>query len=233
MGFIILVGKQESFSSAMLNESLSLYFICRDAPHQNWRVQMKMQNVTVILSLSLTALLSGSVVAAPAGKSVVDVHYLDPGNTMVYDASSQLVRTDKGVSMTIDTNGLYAGAYTNWWVVFNNPGACENPIPAIGADCGLADLDLAAVYGSVLYATGNVVDEDGEGGFAGHLKVGDTGGALFGPGLQDSRGAEIHIVVRYHGPVIPAMMPAQIMTVGGGCGVYDCMDVQAAAHSPQ
>jgi len=192
---------------------------------------MKMQNVTVILSLSLTALLSGSIMAAPADKSVVVVHYLSDNST-VPGASSQLVRTNRGVSMNIKTNDLTPGAYTNWWIVFNNPGACENPIPAIGAACGFNDLALPAVNASVLYATGNVVDEDGEGGFAAHLKVGDTDGALFGPGLMNPRGAEIHILVRDHGEVIPAMMPAQIMTVGGGCMVNVCTDVQAAAHSP-
>jgi hypothetical protein len=55
---------------------------------------------------------------------------------------------------------------------------------------------------------------------------------LCGPGLLDPRGAEIHILVRYHGVVIPAMMPAQIMTVGGGCLINDCEVLQAAAHSP-
>jgi hypothetical protein len=190
---------------------------------------MKMQNVTVLLSLSLTALLSGSVMAGPAAISVVNVNYLSD-ETAVPGASSKLVRTDRGVSMTIDTNDLDPGAYTNWWIIFNNPGECTNPIPAIGAACSPDDFGNQDVEGSVLYATGNVVDEDGEGGFAAHLKMGDTGGALFGPGLLDSRGAEIHILVRGHGPVIPAMMPAQIMTVGGGCN--PCTDAQAAAHSP-
>lgn len=195
-----------------------------------------MQNLRVILGITLTALLSGSVMAAPAGISVVDVHYLDPGSTMVYDASSKLVRTNKGVSMTIDTNGLYAGAYTVWWIIFNNPSACAHPIPAIGAMCGAEDLGYDPdVYPDVLYATGNVVDEDGEGGFAARLNMGDTSGSLFGPnapGLMYPRHAEIHLVVRHHGEVIPSMMPAQIMTIGGGCGVNDCMDVQGAAHSP-
>jgi hypothetical protein len=177
---------------------------------------MKMQNVTVILSLSLTALLSGSVMAGPAAISVVDVHYFTD-NSMVSGASSKLVRTTRGVSMSIDTNDL-------------DPGACNNPIPEIGAACGLGDFPDLDVGASVLYATGNVVDEDGEGGFAAHLKMGDTDGALFGPGLLDPWGAEIHILVRHHGPVIPAMMPSQIMTVGGGCN--PCTDAQAAAHSP-
>ena len=192
---------------------------------------MKMQNLKVILGITLTALLSGSVMAAPAGISVVDVHWLSDDSPVHY-ASSKLVRTNRGVSMNIKTNDLTPGAYTNWWIVFNNPGACVNPIPAIGAACGAPDLSVDGVDASVLYATGNVVDEDGEGGFAAHLKVGDTGGALFGPGLMNPRGAEIHIVVRDHGEVIPAMMPAQIMTVDGGCGVNDCTDVQGAAHSP-
>ena len=193
---------------------------------------MKIQILRVILGITLTALLSGSVMAAPAGKSVVYVHNL-PSLSMVYDASSKLVRTNRGVSMTIDTNGLYAGAYTVWWIIFNNPHYCENPIPEIGAMCGEPDLFVDGVYGSALYATGNVVDEDGEGGFGAHLAVGNTDGELIGgPGLLYPRDAEIHLVVRYHGEVIPMMMPAQIMTYDGGCGYNSCMDVQDAAHSP-
>jgi hypothetical protein len=194
---------------------------------------MNIKNLTILLSLSLTALLSGSVMAAPAAKSVVDVHYLDD-DSVVAGASSKLVRTNRGVSMSIDTNDLDPGAYTNWWIIFNYPGECENPIPSIGAACSPADFANGDVEASVTYATGNVVDEDGEGGFAAHLKLGDTDGAgnvhLFGPGLLNPRGAEIHILVRGHGPVIPEMMPSQIMTVDGGCN--PCTDAQAAAHSP-
>ncbi len=74
---------------------------------------------------------------------------------------------------------------------------------------------------------GKVVGPTGAGSF---LSEGDTTGALFGPGLIDSRTAEVHLLVRTHGEVLPMFMPAQINSVGGGCLVNVCDDVQAAVH---
>jgi hypothetical protein len=183
---------------------------------------------TIRILVGVIGLLAGSTVfAAGAARDTVDVIDFTSGVSIDSGvAVSNLVRTGHGVSMTIRTNMLDPGTYTNWFVIFNNPGACAS-FPCTGPD-----LALPAVNGSVLFATGNVVGESGNGGFAAHLSEGDTTGALFGPGLLDSRAAEVHLVVRYHGPVIPALMPAQINSFGGGCFVFACVDVQAAVHLP-
>ena len=128
--------------------------------------------------------------------------------------------------MTIRTNSLEPGAYTNWWVFFNDPSAC------VAIPCGLGDLDTPAVMASILFATGNVVGPPGTSAFAASASEGDTVGALFGPGLLNSRTAEVHLIVRSHGEVLPMFMPAQINSVGGGCLVNVCDDVQAAIHLP-
>lgn len=196
---------------------------------------MKTRYLTVIPGIFLTALLCGPVMAEPAAISVVDVVYLDDAGEdvaglTVPGASSKLVRTNRGVSMSLNTNDLSPGAYTIWWLVFNNPDECTNPIPDTDLLCSPGADFATGVDASVLFATGNVVDEDREGGFAAHLKKGDDSGALFGPGLLNPRGAEIHLDVKWHGEVKPEMMPAQIMTAGACNG--SCKDLQAAGHTP-
>ncbi|MFQ6027722.1 MAG: hypothetical protein ACE5Q6_09545, partial [Dehalococcoidia bacterium] len=64
------------------------------------------------------------------------------------------------------------------------------------------------------------------------------------PGLYDAEKAEVHLVVRDHGPVIPLMEQAQLSTFGGACnaetdptgvgplGDNSCADVQFAIHIP-
>ncbi len=70
--------------------------------------------------------------------------------------------------------------------------------------------------------------------------VGDISEALIdngGLGLTDPLTAEVHVIVRYHGPVVPALMPGMINSVGGGCDDPDtepvegfaCFDPQAVA----
>jgi hypothetical protein len=198
-------------------------------------IEMKIRMIMVSITFFVGAIcLSGgsTVFAAPAAKDTVDVIDFNTGVSIDSGvAVSDLVRTKHGVSMTIDTSGLEPGAYTNWFVIFNHPENCG------GVPCGEGDLDPSNANGvgsSALFATGNVVDSSGLGGFGAHLSEGNTSGALFGPGLLDARAAEVHLVVRYHGPVIPALMPGQIHSVGGGCGpgLFACKDVQAAVHVP-
>jgi hypothetical protein len=42
-------------------------------------------------------------------------------------------------------------------------------------------------------------------------------GWLSGRSLEDSKGAEIHLVVNDHGPAIAEFMPGMISTYRGGC----------------
>ena len=160
--------------------------------------------------------------------------------------SSRLVRNKNGISMTLQTSGLTAGhPHTVWWVVFNEPGACENnPDP-----CGLTDLFDDDVKADVLYAAGNVIGGIGTGNFAAHLSEGDDSGSiasLFGlpaaEGLIDAETAEVHLIVRSHGPKIPGQVDDQINSFNGGCSgddlaggavpvnVGECSDIQFSIH---
>lgn len=167
--------------------------------------------------------------SAAAKRDVVPVVLFGVG-TPVPGSSATLLRNGSGVTMTLQTSGLAPGAYTTWWVVFNHPENCS------GGACGEDDLPpfggLPAVQASVLFATGHVVSANGIGNFGARLGIGDTDGALFGPGLVNVYTAEIHNIVRYHGDVLPAYMPAQISSFNGGCPPNSCNNVQGAPHRP-
>ena len=132
------------------------------------------------------------------------------GAPNINGSSAKLTRGDGLVWIRVNTTRLPAGAYTNWWVIFNNPDACSAP------GCGGKDFPTPAVNASVLFATGGVVTDNGVGHFRAHLEEGDLSGeVLFGPGLTTAEGAEIHYIVRYHGPAGAGdVLTAQTTTFG-------------------
>jgi hypothetical protein len=203
-----------------------------------------------LLTAVAGALLVSATVASASGHLSQSQVYLFADASEVDGASAQLTRTPNGVSMRLTTMELdpYA-AYTVWWVIFNNPGACGNGVPGL-TTCGEPDLLNPAVGAAVLYAAGHVTGMSGQASFAAGLKAGDLSGCqepfddfgLCGDGLTNPAGAEIHLVVRSHKEVIPAMMPAMIHTFAGGCtpgtslgagtGPNECEDQQFAAFVP-
>src|SRR5262249_30343107 len=125
-------------------------------------------------------------------------------------ATSTLVRNDNGVGVTIHTVGLPAGtADTVWWVIFNNPSACNHGMG--GLRCGAADVLVPAVMASVQFATGHIIGPDGVGDYGAYLRQGDTSGCaspgLPCNGLVSARSADVHLVVRTHGAPIPGLIP--------------------------
>ena len=139
-------------------------------------------------------------------------------------ASSQLIRTDGGITGQVRTNSLTPGdAYTLWMVVFNFPEFCAAPYA-----CNDGDIGMPGVEADVLYLTGKVIGGSGMGGFAGHMAIGDTSGSIFNVadapfplppavGLLNPGGAEVHLVVHTHGQKLPEYMPSMIQSFAGGC----------------
>jgi hypothetical protein len=133
------------------------------------------------------------------------------------------------------TNG---NTYTLRWVVFNNPQFCTGPNPA-GGRCGEADLTNARAQPSVVTGptqtiTGGIVEDlsddslflpfspirtpgsqqsisgkDGVANFRARLDTGDTSQAVFGPGLVNTLGAEIHLQVMEGDRVVETAVHAQ------------------------
>lgn len=168
--------------------------------------------------------LAAATVALPAGAARADRDttavgwHLQSGNPhgspVGGGAEAQLVRRDDGISYSLRTNSLRAGhAVTLWVVVVNNPAACAND------PCAAPDILLnPATNAQVTYGTGHVVGGSGVAGLAGHLDRGPLpDGWLAGRGLHDPRGAEIHLVLNDHGPLLPAFMPEMIQTYRAGC----------------
>lgn len=179
----------------------------------------------LLAAMALLLVVAPSAFAAASYQSISDVRAL-PGGAVVSGAWSKLVRTDAGVAMTLHTSQLEAGtATTVWWVIFNHPENC------IGG-CGEDDLENTAAQPSVLHAAGHVVGGDGVDNFGARLSVGDTAEAVFGPGLLNLFGAEIHLVVRSHGKAIPSLIDEQIHSFNGGCPPNTCVNVQGSMHKP-
>lgn len=166
--------------------------------------------------------------------------------------TSTLHRSKNGITVNYKTTGLAPGyTYTVWWVIWNNPENCGTPFECNDLDFAIAD----KVGVEVLYAAGHVVGNSGKGNFSGHLNVDDDSASinpLFGlppaGGLQSGNtfSAEVHLVLRSHGPKIPGMVNEQISSYEGGCldpfaiapfteipdEVGECGDIEFAIHPP-
>jgi len=205
--------------------------------------------IIAIVAVSMMAIGVGTTLANHGVPQTADVLRFDD---MADVGDAKLVRTKSGVSMTIKSSvegelfdfvpGVFLGedftpgdATTNWFVVFNNSGNCDG-------DCDDGDVLDALIGGDpndvmvdVMFATGHIAGSQWRA--AAHLSEGDTSGSLrplFGLepiGLTDAMTAEIHIIVRSHGPasnLTPDELADAISSVGGGCGTNACGDSQFA-----
>ena len=189
----------------------------------------------VLIASTGTALADGSA-SSNARSSYSNVMDFATGTPQA-GGSSMLIRSSRGVSLSAQAAGLEPhSAYTVWWIIFNNPKACEDQGDGVPG-CNGPDLGIPEVNGSVAWATGRVVDAHGFASFDAHLLRGGPapGDVLFGPGL-DSNGAEIHLVFRSHGPAATLMaageLEAALTTVAGGCVTNACDDTHFATHLP-
>lgn len=151
--------------------------------------------------------------------------------------SSILRRNNSAISANVSTSQLTENyTYTLWWVVFDEPQNCTAP------SCGSDDVADAMAGGpnaadlSILGAAdGSLVGADGKAYYTGKLAKGDASKAIFGNGLDNPLTAEIHYVIRSHGPAIPGLVQEQITTFNGGCNPGQaneglCQNVQFAIH---
>jgi hypothetical protein len=138
-----------------------------------------------------------------------------------------LTRSANNLRARIATSGLDAdAAYTVWWIVWNDPTRCSGP-------CGEDDLGIAG--NSVFYAAGFVTGNDGTGNVTADLEAGQLPAGidvLIPGGLQPGRGlrAEVHLIIRSHGPIVPGAVAMQIGAFDATCAV--CEDQQAVVFAP-
>lgn len=178
-------------------------------------------------------------------KSVGGVWQVD-SNTKVKRARSVIKRRHDSICITTKTHSLPSGAYTNWWVIYNEPEYCSNPSGFGDVACGPDDVPNPLVRATVMLATGSLVGPDGKARFNTCLETGELTFSVFPMGTQEglvnSRRAEIQQVIRYHGPAeydFPALLGLQLSEFGGGCEDdsiqqpgFECFDAQMITHVP-
>ncbi len=174
--------------------------------------------IIVGVAIAVLAIMALPAGAAPAEVSLVPMRWhaqTGMGGTLVgAGAMAQLVRTENGISYSVTTSDLVPGhAYTVWVVVVNNPAAC------VATPCSPQDVLLTpATETQVTYGTGHVVGGSGRAGFGGTLRAGALPSGWFaGQGLDNPLGAEVHLVLNDHGPVLTEFMPEMIKTYRAGC----------------
>ncbi len=162
---------------------------------------------------------------------------------LVDGAFSRLIRTSKGIY-----GGFYSDelnpkeVYTLWVIIFENPEFCSD------GNCGSDDITDAngklirnpdgsvgtpGVNVSGLWVSGTISDKNGNANLRINVEKGQAPGEiLYGPGLTDPFGSEIHFIARTHGEVIPSLIDLQLATLRGGCETNACANQQFAIHLP-
>jgi hypothetical protein len=188
---------------------------------------MRAQRAIVMMVVSAIAIVTQlGVASAAVSRDSAPVRSFTDGSA-IPRAWSTLVRNDTGATFALSTRELSPGhTITVWWVIFNHP---ENRSHgALGLRCGEGDLFVPSVEASVLYGAGHVIGGSGMAGYGSWIGVGETDGALFGPGLLAPFSADIHLVVHDHGVLSPDQVAEGVYNFGP-C-VPECVDVQFSAH---
>jgi len=156
------------------------------------------------------------------------------GTATAVAGAGTLLRSSNAVDLRVAMAGLDQNAmYTLWWIIFNNPEECmAGTAPAL---CGEPDLGVEAVNPGVRNAAGYMTGADGTMNLTSRLLAGSpvAGSAAAGFGmLEDSVGAEVHIVIQAHGDPMLESVGIQMTVPGGACNP-DCEDQFAIIFLPE
>ena len=175
-----------------------------------------MKKAVLIFSLlGLLVLATAVATAASSNHSHSKVYTL--GLDEISGAHARLTSHQNGVRVQMETQELVPGdVVTLWWVVFNNPDACNYGIPDL-TKCGSADISDSEVQADAHYADGQIADHNGRARFTARLYHGAVPFGWTGNGFTNPEGAEIHAVVRTHGMAIDGRINEMILTFAGAC----------------
>ena len=180
------------------------------------------------LGIAIALLLIAMLPSTAFSKSIFQSSHLfpfgEPGN-LVTPGAATLTRTSKRLSMTASVTGLEPGhVYTVWWVLFNRPEACENPIGDFAA-CSDLDFPIAKVGAAIIWAAGAIADDSGTARFTGELSKGRAPEGIFvspvGIGrLVRPKRAEVHLLFVEHPAATDLLgeVDVALTTPSGGCG---------------
>lgn len=209
--------------------------------------------LVVVLSMTTPAVVTASA-KGQAQRSHAPVFAFTDPETRIGDSTLQRGADD--IKMKLQTDHVTAGdALTVWWMVFNQPDACTPP--ACGEDDIFVDGDprnplneaqIEAADIVAAFATGKVASSKGHARFSAKLAAFEPDGTreiIFGtgPALKDAAGAEVHLIVRSHGPAVPELLDGQLSSYVGGSdhfltppsvptSVGECAEIQFAVHTP-
>jgi len=151
----------------------------------------------------------------------------DPENfgTEIPKSRVKVERESDRIEVSGRTRQLTPGyAYTIWAIIYNDPFACNGP-----CDGDDGDVEGRSVIWSGI---GFIANNKGRASFETELIEGVFPGEVrSGEGLTDASLAEIHFVIRCHGPAAtddPDLLEAQLSTFDGACDLYGCVNVQSA-----
>ena len=190
-----------------------------------------MNDSRLLRNLSITLLFC---IAAPFNANAQSTFQASNAHVFMTDivvaGAGTLLREEDGVKLRVEMDGLdNNSAYTLWWIIFNNPGACtDGTAPAL---CGLGDVGGPADT-AVRNAAAFISSPSGTGNTTGEMDVGPvaSGHAGFGQ-LNDSVGAEIHIIIQTHGRPLAGSVADQ-MTIPGAACAKKCEDQFAIVFLP-
>ena len=193
---------------------------------------------TGLLSLAGAAVLSAGLALPAQAQEVSDVYRpFDcslEDETCVDVGDSRLLRSESGLVANVVTSRLKKGhAHSLWWVIFGNPEECID-------GCDASDLEIEAVNGAVIWATGGVVGDFGTGNRAtGHFAAVLNQSEM--PEESSPETAEVHIVIRSKSRASANNAGEQMTSFEGGCETDitpdipkkkgECANVQFTIHT--
>lgn len=202
-----------------------------------------MRKLTTAVAVITSAV---ALLASPAGATADNspLNNFSDGSGVGRGAHTTIKRSADSLSVSIHDRNLIPGhAYTVWAVIFNTPGGCSDGM------CNEDDLFNPDAHATVMWSGiggvanggGNLNDEAtiSEGNPQGHRQLLSDLGAP-DAGFTDAEAAELHLVVRDHGPVTGN--PDQLTTFEGDCtpessfglgsGTFECVDAHFSVHQP-
>ncbi|PCK07304.1 MAG: hypothetical protein COA42_15030 [Alteromonadaceae bacterium] len=148
---------------------------------------------------------------------------------------SKIERKSDKLCITTKANNLPEGAFTTWWIIFNEPDNCFGGDTIDGASCTLGDVGNPAADTSALSTAPALVGPRGVGIFDSCLEYGEIPSTnLFGGGVKNSH-AEVHILIKWHGKAAfddYNMLGNQLTKIDGGCDAFIDTDFQGRSHCP-
>ena len=188
-----------------------------------------------LMLVGLVLVISQAVHAGTPPREAVDVQSLKEFGTGVVTTGAVILTRDfvnGRLNGDVSSTALMPGdAYSIWWVIFNFPQHCAVPYACAGSDIGGSPKAQA----SAIWGGGFVADQFGTANASLGLVKGPTVGreilAGSDAGLISLQDAEIHVVLRTHGPVgVAGPVDRQIGTANDACPMAGCMNKFFSVH---